>query len=304
MQKKKDFQNSEFQLYLEKAVLDYQNCVNKGNKSDIDIAYKKVTSLYNPVNYYLNWYEQYKYLFDSQEDFLADYLRVFSTVLLNWQPRNQRKKSRYDGSGEFKNYFIGSLYHNYINLIKADQAAKRNITKMCPLCNEWTNPLSTHLIRNHQQLLWDALEDMSIDLESLQSCPLCNNFKISKNFKDKSKITEVLKYHFISKHSSLLFHKFNELFPEISTFSPKSISSTIEEDGEELDIYEATEGSDGLISKLYLLDLSDLEKTIIEQAVNGDTNLFYKIDKFKCTKEEWEQAIENIKDLITLHGNY
>ena len=304
MQKKNDADNSEFQLYLESSILRYQDCVKSGNKVEINSAYKKIISLYNPLDFYASWYEQYKYLFDSEDDFVADYLRVFSTVLIGWKPRSKRKKSRYDGSGEFKNYFIGSLYHNYINLIKANQAAKRNLTKYCPLCHEWVNPISSHLIKCHTDLLWDALEEMGIEVESLQACPICTNFKVSKSAKSQEEVTELIKYHFISKHSSILFNKFNEMYPDISTIAPKIMSSQIEEDDDGLDVYDVTCDPAGLVSRLFYLNLSDLEQTIIEQALNGDSNLIYKFDKHKCTREEWDTAIENIKELITVHGTH
>ena len=302
MAKKGDIINSEFQKSLEEAVLNYQSISKTGSKIDVDIAYKKITTLYNPLDFSNAWYDQYKYLFDSREDFESDYLRVFITVLLGWKPRSLRKKSRYDGSGEFKNYFIGSLYHNYINLVKSDQAAKRNITKQCPICLDWVNPISTHLIVEHSYLLWDALHEMDIDLESLSSCPLCTNFKISKSADSRAKLIELLKAHFISKHTSILFNRFNDLYPDVSTISPKVVSTYIEEGDDMLDIYDVTEEKSNLLNKLYLLDLSDLQKNIIYQVLNGELNMTYKPEKYKCTKDEWEQALEKLKEAINICG--
>ena len=303
MQKKNDIQNSEYQLYLEKSVLDYQKSLESDNKTDIDLAYQKVVKLYNPLDFYSNWYEQYKYLFDSEDDFVADYLRVFATVLKNWKPRNLRAKSRYEGSGEFKNYFIGSLYHNYINMVKSDQAAKRNLTKQCPICFEWVNPISTHLITFHADILWNYLEELDIDLDSLTNCPLCTNFKITKSvLSSREKTTQILKAHFISKHTSMLFNKFNELYPDISTISPKITSTYIEEDSDELDIYDVTETKDCLVSKLLLSDLDPIQKTIVENILNGESNLIYKADRYRCTKEEWENALQSLKETINIYG--
>jgi len=300
---KGDLINSEIQLRLEEAVLNYQKVSKSSDKNEIEWAYKKITNLYNPLDFYHNWYDQYYYLFDSQEDFVADYLRVFATVLLGWKPRNQRSKSRYEGSGEFKNYFIGSLYHNYINMVKSDQAAKRNVTKQCPICEDWVNPISTHLITCHSNLLWQYLEEMDIDIESLSSCPLCANFKVAKTNNDPKKITELLKAHFISKHTSLLFNKFNEMYPEISTISPKITSTSISENDEELDLYEVVEEKDSLLNKLHLLNLTDLQKSVIEQILNGEkTDLAYKPEKYKCTKEQWETEMESLKETISIYG--
>jgi hypothetical protein len=302
MAKKGDVFNSEFQNRLEEAVLQYQQLHAIGNQTDIALAYKKITNLYDPLEYYHTWYDQYKYLFDSQDDFVADYLRVFATVLLGWKPRSLRKESRYEGSGEFKNYFIGSLYHNYINLVKSDQAAKRNVTKRCPICGDWVNPISTHLIIEHSHLLWDCLSEMDIEIESLVSCPFCVNFKISKDL-SKKKVVEQIKAHFISKHTPLLFNKFNELYPDVSTVSPKIVSSLIEEGDDTLDVYDITEDQNSsLLNKLYLINLSDVEKDIVQQILNGTTNLAFKPEKYKCTIDEWEHAIENLKEAMYICG--
>ena len=300
--KKGEVVNLEFQNRLEEAVLKYQIVVGTGNVTNIELAYKQIVNLYDPLDYYHAWWDQYKYLFDSQDDFIADYLKVFATVLMGWKPRNQRSISRYEGSGEFKNYFIGSLYHNYINQVKSDQAAKRNVTKQCPICYEWVNPISTHLIIEHSSLLWDYLKETEIDVDSLMNCPFCTNFKIAKGLSDKVKITELIKAHFISKHTSLLFNKFNDLYPEISTIAPKIISSYIEEGDGELDIYDITEDSNSLINKILLSNLSELEQNIVEQILNGEINLIYKADKYKCTRDEWDNALENLKETISIHG--
>lgn len=296
----KESENLDYQDRLESAVMIYQKKITDGDKHGVEESYKKIVSIYNPMDFYHTWYEQYKYLFDSHEDFLADYIKVFATVLIGWTPRNKRKKSRYEGSGEFKNYFIGSLYHNYVNLIKADQAAKRNLTKQCPICDEWVNPISTHLINNHQELLWDYIENMQIDIDSLVSCPFCSNFKITKNNTDKPKVTELIKKHFLSKHSSLLFNRFSELYPGVQTISPKSISVHIETGMDEVDAYEITRNNESMISRLYLMDLSETQKNIVEQIMNGDIDLVYKPEKYKCTKDEWEKEIEGLREVISI----
>jgi hypothetical protein len=297
-----DPSNSEYQNKLEECVIKYQKAVERKDSLSVETCYQNIIKLYNPMDFYSSWYDQYKYLFDSQEDFIADYQRVFVTVLLNWQPRNQRKKSRYEGSGEFKNYFIGSLYHNYINLVKSDQAAKRNITKLCPICFKWVNPISTHLISEHQHLLWDHIQDLNINLSELKQCPFCSNFKISKSITDDNKITDVIKSHMVSKHSSLLFNKFNEMYPDVSTISPKVISSMVDEGEDELDIYEVTEDENSLINKLFCSELTNVQKNIIEQILNGDSKLVYKSEKYGCTHDEFESALESLKELMTLHG--
>lgn len=298
-----DVLNSEIQLRLEEAVICYQQAVSAGNKNYIEDCYHRVIKIYNPMDFCYNWYNQYKYLFDSLDDFTADYMRVFITVLMKWKPKGQRKKSRYGGSGEFKNYFIGSLNHNYINLVKSEQAAKRNLTKQCPICNDWVNPMSTHIITAHSDLMWVYLEEIGITVDTLSSCPMCTNFKISKSA-DKEKVTKLIKDHLMSKHSSLLFSKFNDLYPNVSTITPKVSSVHIEDSHDELDIYDVVEDDNNLINKLYLSNLSTVQKDIISQILNGESNmnLVYKPDKYKCTKDEWDKAIENLRETINIYG--
>lgn len=302
MHKKGDTIHSDVQNRLEEAVLNYQLVAKSKKNEDINDAYIKIINLYNPLDFHGAWYDQYKYLYDSQDDFVADYLRVFVTVLLGWKPRSERRKSRYEGSGEFKNYFIGSLYHNFINMVKSDQAAKRNLTKQCPICDEWVNPISTHLISCHSSILWNYLEEMNIDIDSLGSCPFCTNFKISKSATDKNKIIQLLKAHFISKHTSLLFHKFNEMYPAISTISPRIVSSFIEENDDELDIYDITEEKNNIVTKLYMMNLNDTERSIVDQILNGEQTPIYKEDKHKCTKDEWDDAMESLKGAMQICG--
>lgn len=294
--------NNESQNVLEDAVLKYKDAAERQDKYDMELAYKKVIGIYDPFKYYHNWYNQYKYLFDSQEDFLADYTKVFINVLKNWTPRNKRKKSRYDGSGDFKNFFIGSLNHNYINMVKADQAAKRNTTNLCPICNQWVSPLSTHILNDHSDLMWVYLEEMEIDIESLTGCPFCANFKIPKNIQSRMEMTEYIKQHIKSKHTSVLFHRFNDLYPNSPTISPKITSTNIEENNDELDVYDIVEEENGLLNKLYSLNLSPIQQDIITRILNGENNLNYKSSQLECTKEEWDTELEKLRETMSLYG--
>lgn len=294
--------NTESQNILEDAVIKYKDAAERQDNYDMEMAYKNVIGIYDPLKYYHNWYNQYKYLFDSQEDFLADYLKVFVNVLSNWTPRNKRKKSRYDGSGDFKNFFIGSLSHNYINMVKADQAAKRNTTNLCPICSQWVSPLSTHILNNHSDLIWQYLDEMGIDTESLTGCPFCANFKMPKTTETRMEMTEFIKQHIKSKHTSVLFHRFNDLYPDSPTISPKTTSTNIEENNDELDVYDIVEDENNLLNKLYSLDLSPIQQSIISKILNGESNVVYKAGQFECTKEEWENELEKLKETMNLYG--
>lgn len=298
---KGDVLNTEFQSRIEAAVVKYQLAVETGDKIIIEDAYQYVIRHYDPLDFVNAWYDQYHYLFDTKEDFIGNYLGVFATVLLGWKPKDKRGKSRYDGTGEFKNYFIGSLYHNYVNMVKSDQAAKRNLTLQCPICQEWVNPISTHLITYHSNLLWEYLHELELDVESLTACPFCPNFKIAKA-SSPAKVTELIKAHFVSKHTSLLFTKFNELYPHISTISPKVSSVHVEDGEDELDVYDIIEDTGGMLSKILLLDLSDVQKSMIECILNGENNLVYRPEKYKCTKDEWDCALQNLQETMSVYG--
>ena len=177
-----DLNKARTQENLEHAILKYQKSLTTNNNQLIDKCYKDICKLYPPLMHMQEWWNQYHYLYDSQEDFTQDYIRIFCNVLSNWKPRNVRKKSRYDGSGEFKNYFIGALQHNYINLVKADNAGKRNPSQKCPICEKWVNPLSTHILNHHSHILWDHLEATNIKLNEITHCPFCKSHKMPRTF--------------------------------------------------------------------------------------------------------------------------
>ena len=236
---------------LESAILYYQKILAGGNSRLIDQAYKNVCRLYPPLMHLQEWYQQYHYLYDSQEDFQQDYIRIFCNVLSAWKPRGVRKQSRYDGTGEFKNYFIGALQHNYINLVKADNAGKRNPSCRCPICDKWVNPLSTHLRTHHVDLLWDQLSINGFDINKIKNCPYCKSHKLPRSYECLSEegeicngtnegcencreaaITKAIKKHMLSKHSSLLFQRFNEIHPNYQTVSPRAMSVYTTEDTE------------------------------------------------------------------------
>ena len=61
--------NSKIQENLEIAILKYQKSLLTNNKSMIDRSYKDICKLYPPMLHMQEWYNQYHYLYDSQEDF-------------------------------------------------------------------------------------------------------------------------------------------------------------------------------------------------------------------------------------------
>ena len=304
---------------LEIAILKYQEALLSGNKWRIDRQYKEVCKLYPPYLHMQEWWNQYHYLYDSQEDFASDYIKIFCNVLSNWKPRNTRKVSRYGGSGEFKNYFIGALQHNYINLVKADNAGKRNPSQKCPICEKWVNPLSTHILVHHHHILWDHLKYTGIILEDLERCSFCKSHKMPRSYeclencenkKDGScekcmiiQRTAIIRKHILSKHSSMLFQKFNELYPDYQTVSPRALSVYMseEDDNENICYYDSIK-DENKINNLMNLSLDEVENKIISTILNGSSKLKYDSKLYGCSASEFNKAVENIKTKMSLIG--
>jgi hypothetical protein len=314
-----DLNNARTQENLEYAILKYQKSLTTNNNQLIDRCYKDICKLYPPLMHMQEWWNQYHYLYDSQEDFTQDYIRIFCNVLSNWKPRNVRKKSRYVGSGEFKNYFIGALQHNYINLVKADNAGKRNPSQKCPICEKWVNPLSTHILVHHHHILWDHLKHTGIILEDLERCSFCKSHKMPRSYeclencenkKDGScekcmiiQRTAIIRKHILSKHSSMLFQKFNELYPDYQTVSPRALSVYMseEDDNENICYYDSIK-DENKINNLMNLSLDEVENKIISTILNGSSKLKYDSKLYGCSASEFNKAVENIKTKMSLIG--
>ena len=304
---------------LERAILRYQDSLLSGNKLRIDRCYKEICRFYPPYLHMQEWWSQYHYLYDSHEDFASDYIKIFCNVLSNWKPRNTRKVSRYGGSGEFKNYFIGALQHNYINLVKADNAGKRNPTQKCPICEKWVNPLSTHILHHHADILWKHLLSTGVILEELERCGFCKSHKMPRSYEcledcnDKgetacekclvSQRTAVIKKHILSKHSSMLFQKFNELYPDYQTVSPRALSIYMQEEdnGEDTCYYDNLKDYNK-IDSLLNFNLSAVETKILNNILNGNLKLKFDPKIYECTSIEFYNAVENIKDKMSIVG--
>ena len=311
--------NLNIQENLESAILRYQNSLLTSNKQFIEKCYRDVCRLYPPLMHMQEWWNQYHYLYDSHEDFESDYIKIFCNVLSNWKPRSKRKISRYNGTGEFKNYFIGALQHNYINLVKADNAGKRNPSQKCPICEKWVNPLSTHILHNHQNLLWDYLENKGYVFENLTKCPFCKSHKMPRSFicyEDcgekidngcddckKRKTIEVIKKHLISKHSSLLFQIFNEKYPNHQTVSPRALSVYMNEDNEnDENCYYDQIKDENRIDNLLMMDMDKIESKILNNALNGVSVIKYDSKLYDCSLEEFNSAMDSIKSKMSLFG--
>ncbi len=313
---KVDKKSKEYQTQLEDAILRYQKALETNNQRAIDLYYNKICAIYPPNLHIQEWYNQYYYLYDSYDDFSIEYMKIFCNVLSNWQPRNLRKVSRYGGSGEFKNYFIGALHHNYINLVKADNAAKRNPSCKCPICDKFVSPLSTHLRKCHSDILWNHINNSGFDLETLAHCPFCKSFKTPRTIectcetvKDdceickKNALKEAIKKHLLSKHSTLLFQKFNEMYPGYQTVSPRLMSVYNQDDneGDENCTYDRIEDSNK-INDLVNMNLSLIEEKIISNALSGKKKIVFSASVYRCTIDEFNTALNSLKNKMSLLG--
>jgi hypothetical protein len=290
------------QEYLESKILEYQKALNESQKDLMESIYKKICDIYMPEKYVHIWQRQYLYLYDSAEDFTQDYMRVFVQAIRKWKPKEERGKSRYGGAGTFKNYFWGSLSHNYINLVKSiEGAAKRNYTSRCPECGDWVNPMSTHIIKNHSDLLWDKLLSEGVDIHNLKMCPFCKN----SIYRGKSELAEkeLIKRHILSKHLHMLFDIFSEKYPTTHSGSAKHISADIMSDqsDEAFTIYDTTAAPSGLLDKIISSGLSKVQTLIVENVVSKkNINLKYSKSMYKCSEQEFNQALDGLKEKITI----
>jgi hypothetical protein len=167
------------QLELELAIVKYQDAIQKNDTNRIEKIYNEICILYPAMNFVHTWMKRYVYLYDTPEDFIQDYMRIFCTSLVSWKPKHLRKASKYNGSGDFKNYFWSSLQNNYINMVKAENSGKRSISSRCPLCDQWCASLSTHLMQNHSDYLWNLMIESGFNFDDLDTCPFCQAWKIS-----------------------------------------------------------------------------------------------------------------------------
>lgn len=290
------------QDYFESKILKYQEAVSTKNKYESEEIFDKIKSMYRPEQYYPLWKKQYKYLYDSDEDFEQDYMRIFIQALLKWRPKNQRTINRYGGAGTFKNYFWGSLSHHYINLVKSmEGAAKRNLTTRCPECGDWVSPISTHIIKKHSDLLFEKLQSDGIEIDAITSCPFCKNLV----YKGKANLTEneLIKRHILSKHLHMLFDLFYERHPMTHSGSTSTIGIDLNTStgDENFTVYDVTPSKDSMLQKLMSMELTNLQKDIIENILSKNTiNLKYSKSIYNCSVEEFNEAIEMLKENISL----
>lgn len=288
---------------LEAEIIRYQKAHTENRGSECQRAYDEIDRLYRPMRYATQWFKRYGALYDSREDFDQEYTILFLYALEHWKPRSQRsaQQSR-GGSGEFQNYFMTILANRFSNAVVADAAQKRNIPRRCPICDQWCGSLSTHVLNNHHELLWDQLALYGFNVEKCHSCPLCPVWKAPKSDLDLVRVAS-LKKHLLKAHSSLLFERFHDLFPDHPTLSTKAASIYQPEgdgSGEESDLYEQTSGTRKL-DNLLAMGLTNLQRQLVHFALeNPKKPLAYKASLYNCTQEEFDVALGGLRDFMAL----
>lgn len=310
---KQQEQNKLVQLKLEKAIVGYQNALENNSDKEVEKFYQQICDIYPPLDFVNVWFKKYKHFYETKEDFVQDYLYVFCKALRKWQPRDKRPESRYNGTGEFKNYFWSNLNNYYTNIVKFQAAGIRNIAVICPICNKYTQTLSTHLLNEHAHLLWEHLSIMGHDIDTITKCPLCKSHKVPQSPNLKFELeenslfmtqNEALKKHLLSKHSPILFEKFNDMFPEHDTLNVKPSSNyIIDESGEsEVNVYDTVISNDP-VSKLWNTNLSDVQRQILEMIlISKAKKIIYSPDVYNCSNEEFESHMDDLKTKMLLCG--
>lgn len=305
--------NPLLQEAIEQSIIQYQHARTRNNQRAINAAFEDVCRLYDPLRFVHTWHRRYRHLYDTREDFVQDYLRVFCTSLSSWKPREERGESRYGGSGKFANFFWSALSNNYINMVKAAASGKRNQESRCPICETWCAPLATHLRLKHEDLLWEQMEIMGLPICSLTGCPFCKSHKTPRTIACKHQETRAcaaclsaaqdsaLKRHLLSMHSAFLFERFRELHPEYSTLPCKPLSVEGENDGEPCDLYDIVPDT-SKIGNLLASDLSPLQQQIISECLSAGGSPVYKPSLYNCPEDVFDAALDDLKTKMTLVG--
>lgn len=101
----------------------------------------------------------------------------------------------------------------------------------------------------------------------------------------------------------MLFQKFNELYPNYQTVSPRALSVYMNdsEEGEENCYYDHLK-DDSKLDNFMNSELTELENLIIQNALSGNSSVKFDAKLYKCSMEEFTIALENIKNKMSLYG--
>jgi len=169
--------------------------------------------------------------------------------------------------------------------------------------------------------LWAQLKINGHNIETLTNCPLCKSHKLPRQYNclinegeictgagdcaecKRVGINNAIRKHMLSKHSTLLFQRFNETYPGYQTVSPRALSiyTNEDEDGDEGCYYDKVEERNNL-NNLMSMDLNDIENKILANILNGSTNLKFDAALYNCSIEEFNDAIDGLRDKMSIAG--
>jgi len=100
----------------------------------------------------------------------------------------------------------------------------------------------------------------------------------------------------------MLFQKFNELYPNYQTISPRAMSVYMSEDDDDENCYYDHVEDKNKIQNLMRFSMSEIEFKIINSALSGTKDIKYDPKVYNCTLNEFQEALENVKDKMALVG--
>jgi hypothetical protein len=104
-------------------------------------------------------------------------------------------------------------------------------------------------------------------------------------------------------NSSLLFQRFNDLYPNYQTVSPRAMSvyTTEDAEGDESCYYDKIQDGNDM-NKLMSLDLNEIENKIVMSVLNGSANIKFDSALYNCSIDEFNIAMDGLRDKMTFIG--
>ena len=100
----------------------------------------------------------------------------------------------------------------------------------------------------------------------------------------------------------MLFQIFNDLYPNYQTISPRALSVYMRDDEEEENcVYDQIQ-DENRVNDFLKLDMNEIETMIVENALSGNSIIKFDAKLYKCTIDEFNNALENIKTKLSLVG--
>lgn len=178
-----------------------QEAVSMFQESRHEEDFSIICDLYDPMKYRRRWHSSYGNLFESDDDFDGQMWECFLKAC-----------ARYRRGFTLNPFYFGILKTTFANIIKHRQAGMRNPQVRCPICDRMVAPLGTHVIQGHPELMISAMQDAGIDINEMTTCPICDDKPPIMLDDEAAKLK-----HFRSRHSSILFAKFLQAYPDQHT---------------------------------------------------------------------------------------